>query len=204
MLIVLTPPKMLRYEARAIMALLDAGADFIHLRKPGYSSDELQQFLKDIPVAYRGRLSVHYHHRVGREAGLGGLHESGSYQVEGHCALRQSRSCHSLTEAAALPSHFRYAFLSPIFNSISKEGHRAAFKSDELRHFLQGRPPLSPQVVALGGVHSGNVSLVQELGFGGAALLGAVWRLESSGVDLRGTVQNFCEIQALWKKRSSF
>src|SRR5690554_1648634 len=90
MLIVLTPPKMLRYEARAIMALLDAGADFIHLRKPGYSSDELQQFLKDIPVAYRGRLSVHYHHRVGREAGLGGLHESGRSEErrvgkEGRC-----------------------------------------------------------------------------------------------------------------------
>lgn len=203
MLIVLTPPKMLRHEARAITALLDAGADFIHLRKPGYSSTELQRLLEGIPTAYRGRLSVHYHHRVGREEGVGGLHESGRYQVERDCALRHSRSCHSLPEVAALPSHFRYAFLSPIFNSISKKGYSAAFESDDLQRFLRSRPPLSPQVVALGGVHAGNVTHVQELGFAGAALLGAVWRCDSSGVDWRGTVRNFSKIQSQWKKSSS-
>ena len=78
-----------------------------------------------------------------------------------------SRSCHSLDE---LTAEANYLFLSPIFDSISKPGYRAAFSAEELRGKVDGR------VFALGGVTFEQLPYIQELGFGGAAMLGAAWR----------------------------
>lgn len=66
-----------------------------------------------------------------------------------------------------------YAFLSPIFDSISKEGYSAArFDRRELRHVLQCPFP----VVALGGITPENIQDTEHMGFAGAAVIGSVWQ----------------------------
>lgn len=66
------------------------------------------------------------------------------------------------------------SFLSPIYGSISKPGYEAAFPdADALASALAGaRYP----VLALGGVTPDKFEELRELGFAGAALLGAVWQ----------------------------
>ncbi len=69
-------------------------------------------------------------------------------------------------------------FLSPVFDSISKEGYASAFDLAEAQGFLQKlakRPGHRPSVLALGGIESGNIAAVQQAGFAGAAVLGSVW-----------------------------
>ena len=66
-----------------------------------------------------------------------------------------------------------YAFLSPIFDSISKEGYSAArFDRRELRHVLTQCPF---PVVALGGI-ADNVQEAADMGFAGAAVIGSIWQ----------------------------
>ena len=98
-----------------------------------------------------------------------------------------SRSCHTLDEIAAHPA-CDYLFLSPLFDSISKSGYRAAFTDGELRD-AAARGLLGERVVALGGIRPELLPRVRELGFGGAALLGAVWR-DASPAALHRTMEH--------------
>lgn len=66
-----------------------------------------------------------------------------------------------------------YVFLSPIFDSISKQGYKAAFTPEQIEA-AQGI--IDQQVVALGGMSLERVPLVRGMGFGGAAFLGDVWQ----------------------------
>lgn len=87
--------------------------------------------------------------------------------------LTQSTSLHSLQEVLADWQNLNYAFLSPIFDSISKEGYTAAgFDQQELADTLQ---QAQMPVYALGGVSIDKVPLVRRMGFQGIGLLGAVW-----------------------------
>jgi len=74
--------------------------------------------------------------------------------------LTQSSSFHALGDVAVDWGGLSYAMLSPIFDSISKPGYRAAaFDSDDLKSLLSRTCPHLP-VAALGGVTPSNVGEV--------------------------------------------
>ena len=72
--------------------------------------------------------------------------------------------------------------------SISKAGYTAAFSLDELRGKVDSR------CIALGGVEPCRLSQVADAGFGGAALLGYIWRdFSLSELDNRiNTLKTIC------------
>jgi thiamine-phosphate pyrophosphorylase len=85
-----------------------------------------------------------------------------------------STSFHDLDTLDLDWTAFDYAFLSPIFDSLSKEGYRAVqLDSARLRARL-GRP-IPPRLVALGGITAARVPQVHTMGFEGVAVIGAVW-----------------------------
>jgi thiamine-phosphate pyrophosphorylase len=101
--------------------------------------------------------------------------------------LRQSTSLHSLQDLSQGWGALDYAFLSPVFDSISKQGHRAAaFDGDELRRLLRGCPV---DVVALGGITPARVQEARGMGFKGVAAIGSVWGAADP-------VRAFLELQA--------
>jgi thiamine-phosphate pyrophosphorylase len=68
--------------------------------------------------------------------------------------------------------------LGPVFPSLSKEGHRPAadFPWEELKGVLSGTGKRGHcRVLAIGGVTAERLGRCVELGFDGAAALGAVW-----------------------------
>ena len=74
-----------------------------------------------------------------------------------------------------MPENAKYAFLSPIFDSISKKGYQSGFSKEELiMHRDNGS--IHQGVVALGGVSEDNLDEVAEMGFGGVAMLGDFWK----------------------------
>jgi thiamine-phosphate pyrophosphorylase len=68
--------------------------------------------------------------------------------------------------------------LSPIYDSISKQGYRAAFTREELLKAAQDGI-IDNKVYALGGVTFSRLEEVKALGFGGAMILGDAWRPQS-------------------------
>lgn len=170
--IAVTPPYFYQGEAQAIAdALCNRGFARVHIRKPGCTSQEMERLVEAVPRNLRPRLSLHDCFDVAVRAGVGGVHLNRRNPVppQGWNGL-VSRSIHSVQEIAEVTED--YAFLSPVFPSISKPGYRALFNPSELSGVL------TPKIFALGGVTPQRLPELERMGFAGAAMLTAAWRRE--------------------------
>ncbi len=163
-------------EWRMICAALDSGLSAIHLRKPASSEEDVATLLREIPCEYHARIVLHDHFSLLGEFDLGGVHLNRRHPTPpAEYRGQLSSSCHSMEEIRGLDERFEYAFLSPIFSSISKVGYESRFTLSELET-AHAEGVIDYRVVALGGVTRENISVVQRCGFGGAAVLGYLWQ----------------------------
>lgn len=184
-IILLSPPELRKNEIDIMVGFFQKGLEFFHLRKPAFSLEQTREYLNGIPETYHNRITLHHHHRLMEDFGLMGIHFTESLRKEKsgeipeirkqHPRIYLSASNHSIADIKACEPSFDYVFLSPIFNSISKKNYKAAFDPAGLKSFLKSAPV---KVMALGGVDEGKIKIVQDLGFVGAAVLGAVWNEE--------------------------
>ena len=174
-LIVITEPQFVTNEATIIAQLLHWGVDLIHLRKPESSADDLAKLIEAIPTVYHNRLVLHDHFDLAAHFTLHGLHLNRRNSVlppnhEGTV----SQSCHTLDEVKVCKTKCDYVFLSPVFNSISKQGYASAFTLKALSE-AKKQGLIDQKVVALGGITAANIDKTKYYGFGGVALLGDIW-----------------------------
>lgn len=199
----ITLPGFTAGEAGAISSLLDAGAEVVHLRKPGATSGELVSLLSDLQAAGAdmNRLTLHAEAPLARRFGCGGIHlRADELPVEGgRDGLRLSASAHSFDEAARLARLVDYVWLSPLFDSISKPGYRAGIDLRDAAAFLASGAVPAERVVALGGISSLTIGRAACAGFGGAALLGALWHLDGGRVDAASTLDNYHRLTRRWR-----
>ena len=121
-LIVITTPQFFEGEAAAVTSLFQNGLEILHLRKPGASAEEMEYFLRQLPMEYMPRIVTHEQFQLASVFGLKGIHLNGRnpqipFGYKGHISC----SCHSLEEVLKHKSDCSYVFLSPIYDSISKE-----------------------------------------------------------------------------------
>ena len=194
-LIVLTASEWLPDEAAALSALFEQGLQRLHLRKPAATSAETETFIAGLPAAVRPRIVLHDHFALQPRLGLGGIHLNGRNPVPpSDVTGTVSRSCHSLAEVAAWRDRLDYLFLSPVFDSISKQGYRAGFAPEELlRAAREGI--IDRRVMALGGITPDNLARVRAWGFGGAAVLGDLWQGYRGADDLPELLRRFGALQ---------
>ncbi len=162
-------------EAALIMRALETNRfDRVHVRKSTVTA--IHSLLDLIDPRFHNFISVHNAtlHTVCRYPGIG-IHLTGHTPTppDGFKGTL-SRSCHSIDELRHLDRCLDYVFLSPVFDSISKPGYNAAFNHETLRRAASDGL-INERVIALGGVTSRHLPTVNELGFGGAAMLGAAW-----------------------------
>ncbi len=174
--IALTRPDFFAGEAQRIASLLRGGMfDLVHLRKPEATEDDLCRLIGDIPEDCRGRLVLHDGHQLCARYGLHGIHLNRRHPVPpaGHTGSI-SRSCHTLDEVVRWKPACNYVLLSPVFDSISKADYHSGFTEDELMAASR-QGIIDCKVIALGGVTEERMAQVLRWGFGGGAMLGAVW-----------------------------
>ena len=137
-LIVITHPEMLPGEAAIINQLFAHGLARLHVRKPEATQAELQALLEQIDSPVRERIALHQHHELAAEFGITGLHFTEKNRLAKHSedleALKSngfiiSTSLHDPADLETLPHCFDYAFLGPVFDSISKENYKANLKT---------------------------------------------------------------------------
>lgn len=182
-LIVVSQPFFFDGEVAAITALCRAGLELFHLRKPGSSAEECGALLEQLPPFCRGRIVTHDHFGLVARFGLRGVHLNGRNPLPPPgFAGQRSASCHSLEELAGRKREgFDYLFLSPVFDSLSKRGYRAAFPPEALAAAREAGVLDGQRVVALGGIRPELLEQVAAWGFGGAAVLGYVWQGDPVG-----------------------
>jgi thiamine-phosphate pyrophosphorylase len=173
-IIVISPEDLDPREVPAMEGLFAAGLERYHVRKPAWGAPELEVWLRALPVTWRARIVLHQHHSLVGSLGLGGRHEKGdSQRAEG-----PSRSCHDLHSLRRYMRAFGQVIFGPVFPSLSKEGYAPApdFPWPELTSLLKARGAQgSARVLAIGGITAPRLGRCAELGFDGAAVLGAVW-----------------------------
>lgn len=176
LLIAITLPYATRGEVAIIRRLLAGGVDIVHLRKPDADIDYCRALLEQLTAAERKRIVVHDYHSLYEEFALCGIHinRNIAHLPVGYHGTR-TRSCHSLEEVVRYKEECDYLFLSPIFDSISKVGYHSAF-SDEVLRRAAAEGIIDDRVVALGGVTLDKLSYLERVGFGGAAMSGAIYR----------------------------
>jgi thiamine-phosphate pyrophosphorylase len=184
-MIVITNPIPIAYEINTIHSLFENGLELLHIRKPDFSAAEMRSFLSEIKSDLRGHLVLHSHHHLASVFGINRIHFSESerkktvtlfgksafetYKTKG---FHLSASVHSIEDFNALNNTFEYAFLSPIFPSISKEDYSSKIDFFEA---IKERTNHATKLIAVGGIESKNAEQALENGFDNVALLGTIW-----------------------------
>lgn len=176
MTIVITLPYFFDGEAEQIVQLLHSSVDLIHIRKPESKAEEVERLIMSIPSEYYPRLVLHDHHDLAMKYHLHGVHLNGrNPQPPVGWEGSVSKSCHSLAEVKEWKEKCDYVSLSPIFDSISKQGYHAAFSSAEIEEASR-QGIIDKKVLALGGVTFNKIDDVLRMGFGGGMILGDAWK----------------------------
>ncbi len=175
MLILITLPQSLPDEAIICNTLFMHGLQTLHVRKPDLSETEYERFILGIDERFRNRLVIHDFFHLVKKYGLKGIHLSVKKQknfVRKPEYRQVSVSCHSFDDIRNLTLKADYCFLSPVFDSISKADYKQAFTEEQIQKEL---PIIPTPIIALGGINADNLWRIQQMGFSGAAVLGAVW-----------------------------
>jgi len=189
LLTVITLPDFFPGEEGFITDLFEAGLMKLHLRKPGAGRPALEGLLKRLAPLWAERLVLHGSEELAAQYGISQVHGSvelragkgrsgggpvldseGRLSGESRGRRAVSTSVHSWEEFAALPDGLAYAFISPLFDSISKQGYRA--RSELLEQPVRDLPC---RPVGLGGIGANTISEMMRRGWKGAAVLGWIW-----------------------------
>ncbi|UCS92628.1 thiamine phosphate synthase [Echinicola marina] len=191
-MLLITDPNYLEKEEESLIQLLDQGLSRLHIRKPRWGVTEIRTLVNAIPVEYYSKISLHGDLKLATDLGLGGCHFKSNQKILAS-SLRKSKSFHHLNELLEVDnSVLDYGFISPIFDSISKQGYQAAFEYNALKNWMmEHKQGLGFSVYALGGVGRSKISVVKEMGFDGAVIMGDIWKTG----DLAARVSVFKEIK---------
>lgn len=180
-------------EKELIARLFECGMTCFHLRKPGWKSEQIAEFLTDLPREFYSSIVLHDHFDLVEKFGLGGIHFTCRTKSEINKWLKfdgsKSVSCHSLDELKMVNSNIDYAFLSPVFPSISKKGYAGKLEFSQISSFLKSQKQHS--IIALGGISEDKIEQVADLGFDGVAVLGTLWQM---ALDCETIVKRFIKI----------
>ena len=159
-LILITTPEYFVEEDQILNALFEEGLDILHLRKPGTEAVYAERLLTLIPEKYHKKIVIHDHFYLCNEYKLKGIHLNSRNPIAPD-KQEDKKTCD-------------YVFLSPIFDSISKEGYSSKFTPEAIREAVKA-DIIDKKVIALGGIDEENILRVKDFGFGGAAILGGLW-----------------------------
>jgi thiamine-phosphate pyrophosphorylase len=182
-MIVITNQSAIPDEIKIIDSLFEEGLPLLHIRKPDFSEFEMASFIHQIKLEYRAKLVLHNHHDLAENFGINRIHfpekerkQSDNLPARFLKACRyKSTSTHSINEFNVL-ENFDYAFLSPVFKSISKEDYHP---KENFFEALKSRTNFNTKVIALGGIDFENIEKTLENGFDDVALLGSIWKNEN-------------------------
>ena len=180
-LFVISPPDFFYAEQELLIELFEAGLEGFHLRKPSVKKEELVFFLRSIPSQFHPLIVLHQHYELSLSYAVKGIHLT-ELQKPHYLELAEkykiiSAAFHNLKEVSEISKGLQYGIVSPVFESLSKPGLKPGFEEEDLVKFLkehhQGFEPLP--LFALGGIHSGNIGIAEQMGFVGALAIGSIW-----------------------------
>ncbi len=188
-LILITPEVDHELEQALIIKCLSEPDTALHIRKPGYSLEQLSDYLHLLPPSLYAKTLIHAHPQLLSQFPLKGFHVTEYARTSWQFNLLQqhygqqfvSTAVHELKDIpAVIEQGFQYSLLSPIFTSISKAGYESKFEwnslCESLMSYKNQKETAAHGFIALGGIQEANIAQINHSPFSGAAVLGAVWQ----------------------------
>lgn len=176
MIIVITSEKPVDDEEEIINELFREGLDLLHIRKPFITRDQMADFIDRINSDSYNRLVLHNHYDLAADFPVFRFHFNETYrQNKIHSSFKGqiiSTSVHDIQTFNELSAGWEYAFISPAFPSISKNGYG---KNSTILSEMKSRSNSEVKMIALGGINEHTIDGAFDYGADGVALLGAVW-----------------------------
>ncbi|HBR93845.1 MAG TPA: hypothetical protein DEA90_06735 [Opitutae bacterium] len=173
--IAVSPESKYANEADVIVRLLQAGLMRYHVRKPSWTLADCAELLDAVPAEWHARISLHQHHVLAESYAVG-MHYKDGMAVD-HALLGGricSRSLHRIDELETLLKQVDYAFLSPVFQSITKHAYGPSWTEADLATSLSGA--CAAKLYALGGITVANAARAIAYGFEGVVVHGSLWQ----------------------------
>lgn len=196
-MIVVVSPVAKKNEATLINAMFENGLELLHIRREAANVFETRKLIEAINPVYHQFLVLHDNHELAAEYNIRRLHFKEAARVtqteKELDSLRQmgvvlSTSVHNLESYQKLSPVFSYAFIGPVFNSISKTGYKAMVHTGE----ICANNGISP--IAIGGITKENCVSTLLKPFENIAVLGTIWMSDSP-------LDEFKELQRIWNMR---
>lgn len=176
MIIVITPEDIVQNETELINELFQEGLNLLHIRKPFINAEEMTDFIQKIDSKFHSQLVLHSHYDLAENFNISRFHFR---EVDRQNGLSQSftdktisTSVHDIETFNELNEEWEYAFISPVFPSISKKGYG---ENSNILDDIKKRDHQNVQLIALGGINENNINKVLDNKVDGVALLGAIW-----------------------------
>jgi thiamine-phosphate pyrophosphorylase len=199
-LIVITSEILLEDEASILNKLFERGMMVLHLRKPFASESDLRHLLSQINTKYHNRIVLHDCFALAASFQLKGVHLNRRNPIRPRQEVNSlSCSCHSFADLGQSKG-LDYVFLSPIFDSISKKGYTQTFTKEDLL-LAKATGLINEKVIALGGINTATIPLAALYGFGGMAVLGALWDDYPQSKDENALMKRFDELWTITRKQ---
>ncbi len=196
-LILLTSPTFFVEEDKILTTLFEEGLDLLHLRKPESAPVYCERLLSLIPSEFHKRIVVHDHFYLRDEFDLLGIHLSKRHP-EPPIGYKGpiTRTCYSFDEVNQYKSDCQYILLRNIFDSISEPNNVASFSEETLREAMRNGL-IDKKIIAEGGISLERMEKIRDLGFGGAAVRGDLWKRFNihSGMDFKELIAHFRKLR---------
>lgn len=181
MIIIITPEEMMKNETELINELFQEGLDLLHIRKPFINSEEMTDFINQINSEFHSKLVLHSHYDLAENFTISRFHfreiDRQNNVYESFTNQIISTSVHDIETFNELGEEWEYAFISPIFPSISKKGYG---ENSTIFNDVKNRIHSNVKLIGLGGINENNISKAFESGVDGVALLGAIWESDET------------------------
>ncbi|WP_404984666.1 thiamine phosphate synthase [Chryseobacterium sp. M5] len=176
MIIVISPEEIVLNETEIINKLFQEGLDLLHIRKPFIVQNEMKDFIQKIDSKFHSQLVLHSHYDLAENFNISRFHFR---EIDRKNGLSQSftdkiisTSAHDIETFNELNEEWEYAFISPVFPSISKKGYG---ENSNILNDIKKRDNSNVKLIALGGINENNINQVFDNNVDGVALLGVIW-----------------------------
>lgn len=187
-LVVVSPAKDVPDETTLVTKMFEYGLMTFHLRKPKYSTNQMKEYLKDIPAHFHNRIVIHSHHNLALKFDLKGIHlgrihlskKWKYFFVRLRLKMRfeqtsKSRSYTKLQQAyIAENQNFDYFLIGTVFNNITGQLYSGFYEEA----VIAINKNTGKKLIARGGTTPQTIKKTLDYGFAGISFNSYLWDAE--------------------------
>jgi thiamine-phosphate pyrophosphorylase len=200
-LVVITPTRDVADETSLVTKMFESGLTTLHLRKPRYSTRQMAEYIKQIPVHFHNRIIIHSHHNLALKFSLKGIHLTRAH-LSGKLKYRilrfrlkmrfskliKTRS-YTRLQQVYLPEQqqFDYFFIGTMFNNMTGELYSGYYEDA----VTAANRNSGKALVARGGTTPRTIEKASRFGFSGIAFNSYIWQGEQPFLNFTAVLDEF-------------